>query len=253
MLIMAGLGLDGNGIPMQALEAVRKADKVYAEFYTSLPEKSPGELGTSLGIAITPLSRKEVEEDEIPLTEARDHTIAFLVMGDPLVATTHISIVEEALARGIEVKVFHAASIFSAIGSTGLMLYKFGKSASVVYPEENFFPKSFYETIVENKERGLHTLLFLDLKADKDIYMDPIDGLELISMVDEDNIISHVVVASRIGWERENIVYGTVDEILAKGKEFFGPPPHCIVIPGTLHFTEEEYLSHYCIGETDEK
>ena len=253
MLILAGLGLDGNGIPLQALTAVQKAEKVYAEFYTSLPEKTPEELSEALGITITPLSRKEVEEDEIPLQMAKDHDVAFLVMGDPLVATTHISLVEEALAKGIEVKVYHAASIFSAIGSTGLMLYKFGKSASVVYPEENFFPKSFYETIVENKKRGLHTLLFLDLKADKGIYMDPVDGVELIGTVDEGNIISHVVVASRIGWERENIVYGTVEEIRSKGKEYFGPPPHCIVIPGTLHFTEEEYLSHYCIGETDEK
>lgn len=253
MLILAGLGLDGNGIPQQALEAVKKADIIYAEFYTSLPEKTPEELGASLGIEIHPLSRKEVEEEEIPLRTAQEKTVAFLVMGDPLVATTHISIVDDALTRGIEVKVYHAASIFSAIGSTGLMLYKFGKSASVVYPEENFFPKSFYETIAENKERGLHTLLFLDLKADKDIYMDPVDGLELISTVDDEHIVSHVVVASRIGWERENIVYGTVEEIRSKGKEYFGPPPHCIVIPGTLHFAEEEYLSHYCIGETDEK
>ncbi|MCC7568108.1 MAG: diphthine synthase [Candidatus Methanofastidiosa archaeon] len=245
MLIIAGLGLDGNGITVEALRAVQTADVVYAEFYTSLPQKSPGDIGASLGVSITPLSREEVEERELPLAEAASRDVAFLVMGDPLVATTHISLVDEARRRGIHVKVFHAASIFSAVGSTGLMLYKFGKAASIVYPEENYIPKSFYETVVDNIERGLHTLLFLDLKADKGIYMDPVDGLDILSSLDGETRIASVIVASRIGWDSENIVYGTLDEVRSLGKAFFGPPPHCIVVPGTLHFAEEDYLAHY--------
>jgi len=249
MLMLIGLGLDGKGISVKGKELLEEADHVFAEFYTSLLDVTKEELEDIVDRKIELLSRGQVEEEELPLKRARDSNVAFLVVGDPLVATTHISLAQRAMELKIPLKVCHAASIFSAIGSTGLMLYKFGKSASVVYPEENFFPKSFYETVKENKERGLHTLLFLDLKADKDIYMDPIDGMNILRSVDEENIVEDIVVASRIGWDSERIIYGDIERLLKEEKEFFGPPPHCIVVPGDLHFSEEEYVLNFKIGE----
>jgi len=245
MLMLIGLGLEGNGISIKGLELVKKAGYVYAEFYTSIPGVDKKEIEHIIGKHITELSRKEVEEEEIPLIKAKEADVAFLVMGDPLVATTHVSLAQRAIEECIQLKICHAASIYSAIGCTGLMLYKFGRSASIVYPEKNFFPKSFYDAVVENKEKGLHTLLFLDLKADKNIYMDPIDGMKLLKSVDKNNIIKELVVASRVGWESENIVYGDIGMLSSLDKEYYGSPPHCIVVPGKLHFTEEDYLLHF--------
>jgi diphthine synthase len=242
MLALIGLGLDGTEISAKGLSYVAGSDEVFAEFYTSLPCGDMAEIERIIGKPITVLAREDVEERELPLERARTGTVAFLVMGDPLVATTHISLAARAREEGIPLVICHASSIYSAIGSTGLMLYKFGKSASIVYPERNYFPKSFYETIVQNKERGLHTLLFLDLKADKDIYMDPVDGMRILRAADEGTIVSTIIVASRIGWKSEKIVYGEVSELSSLDASFFGPPPHCIVVPGDLHFAEEEYV-----------
>lgn len=218
---------------------------MYAEFYTSLLDVDQSDLESLVGRDIQSLTRDEVEEEEMPLKMAMDSNVAFLVVGDPLVATTHISLAQSALERNIPLKVCHAASIFSAIGCTGLMLYKFGKSSSIVYPEENFFPKSFYEAVKENKKRGLHTLLFLDLKADKNIYMDPIDGMDILKSVDEEKLVDKIIVASRVGWDSEKIIYGEIRDLLKLEKELYGPPPHCIVIPGDLHFSEEEYVLNF--------
>jgi len=247
MLMLIGLGLEGNGISAKGLSYVKEADIVYAEFYTSLPRLSLEEIESLVGKKIHVLARSQVEEEELPLQDAKDRSVAFLVMGDPLVATTHISLAARARELGIQLKVSHAESIYSAIGATGLMLYKFGKSASIVYPEGSFFPKSFYEAVLDNKKRGLHTLLFLDLKADKDIYMDPVDGMTLLHSVDEKEMVPSVIVASRVGWDSENIVYGEIEKLILLGKDYFGPPPHCIVVPGDLHFAEEEYLSHFMV------
>ncbi|MHC1604540.1 MAG: diphthine synthase [Candidatus Methanofastidiosia archaeon] len=245
MLMLIGLGLEGNGISHKGLELIKKAKKVYAEFYTSIPGISINEIEQIIGKGIIELSRKEVEEKEVPLAEAKEMHIAFLVMGDPLVATTHLSLVERARERGIEVSICHAASVYSAIGTTGLMLYKFGKSASIVYPEKNYFPKSFYDAVTENHAIGLHTLLFLDLKADECIYMNPIDGINILKSADKKNIAKDIIVASRIGWKDEKIVYGKAAKLASLPKEYFGPPPHCLIVPGKLHFTEEEYLLHF--------
>ncbi|HOP09319.1 MAG TPA: diphthine synthase [Candidatus Methanofastidiosa archaeon] len=253
MLMLIGLGLDGKGISLKGLELLKEAKHVYAELYTSLLDIGIEELESIIGRRIEVLTREEVEEKELPIKVARGTDVAFLVVGDPLVATTHISLAQRAMELKIPLKVCHAASIFSAIGSTGLMLYKFGKSASIVYPEENFFPKSFYETVKENKKRGLHTLLFLDLKADKEVYMDPIDGMDILRSVDEENILNDIVVASRIGWDTERIIYGEIERLLKEEKGFFGPPPHCFVIPGDLHFSEEEYVLNFKMVRDDER
>jgi len=253
MLVLVGLGLDGKGISLKGMEMIKEADHVYAEFYTSLLDVDHNELERLVGRDITSLTRDEVEEGEIPLKMAMESNVAFLVVGDPLVATTHISLAQSALERKVPLKVCHAASIFSAIGSTGLMLYKFGKSSSIVYPEENFFPKSFYEAIKENKKRGLHTLLFLDLKADRNIYMDPIDGMNILNSVDEENLVDKIIVASRVGWDSEKIIYGEIGDLLKLEKELFGPPPHCLVIPGDLHFSEEEYVLNFKMVRENEK
>jgi diphthine synthase len=49
----------------------------------------------------------------------------------------------------------------------------------------------------------------------------------------------YVIVASRIGHETQKIISGKIASLLGVD---FGAPPHSIVIPGALHFTESDAL-----------
>jgi diphthine synthase len=245
MLYLIGLGLTGDDIPHAGVEAAKKCSKVYCEVYTNISDVEKNRIGEILDNAVIFVTRADLEETTALIDEAERNDVALLVGGDPLAATTHIDLVLQARKRGIEVKIIHAASIFSAIDETGLQLYKFGKTASIVYPEEKFFPTSFYDALLSNKERGLHTLLLLDIQAEKKRYMNPQEAFEILTKVDTERILTTAIVVSRLGHETQEIRYGTVDELESCT---YGDPPHCIVIPGDLHFMEEEYLQHFRVN-----
>ena len=171
-----------------------------------------------------------------------------LTAGDPMVATTHSDLRIRAKKAGIESYVIHAPSIYSAIAITGLQIYKFGKSATVAYPERNWFPTSHYDVIRENRERGLHTMLFLDIKADQNRYMTANEAMEILLQVEEmkgqgiftpDTLI---VVLARAGSLNPTLRAGYVRDMI---KEDFGKQPHVMVVPGRLHVVEAEYLVEF--------
>ena len=91
--------------------------------------------------------------------------VGFLVVGDPLCATTHIDIFLSAKKKLIEVEVVHNASIMSAVAITGLQLYRFGETVTVPYFTETWRPYSFMEKIEKNLKNELHSLVLLDIKV----------------------------------------------------------------------------------------
>jgi len=244
-----GLGLyDEKDITLKGLEIARKCDLVFAEFYTSLLAGTDiGKIEEQIGKSIRLLNREDVELnfERIVLSEAKTKDVAFLTAGDPMVATTHADLRIRAKQMGIKSYIIHAPSIYSAVAITGLQIYKFGKSATVAYPEKNWFPTSHYDTIKENKERGLHTLLFLDIKADQRKYMTANEAMEILLQVEEkkkkevftkDTL---VVVLARAGSLNPTIKAGYVKDMI---KEDFGKQPHVLIVPGRLHVVEAEYL-----------
>ncbi|RLF91434.1 diphthine synthase, partial [Thermococci archaeon] len=92
-LYFIGLGLyDEKDITLKGLEIARKCDYVFAEFYTSLMAGTTLERVQELiGKKIKVLSREDVEMnfERIVLPLAKDYDVAFLIPGDPMVATTH--------------------------------------------------------------------------------------------------------------------------------------------------------------------
>lgn len=143
MLVMAGLGLyDERDVTLKTLDFAKKVDKIYAEFYTAILTGTTMEkIEGTLQKPITVLDREKVEyETNKLIDEAKDKDIMFLTAGDPMVATTHVDIAVEARKKGIEVVIINAPSIYSAIGITGLQLYKFGKTTSIVFPRTKLFP-----------------------------------------------------------------------------------------------------------------
>lgn len=242
MLYLIGLGLTEKDLSLKAFELLNKVNNIYVDTYTNYFDFDLLWLEKALGKKVNPLSREDIEKNPEFLEIAKNWDVALLVSGDPLVATTHTDILLRAIKKGVKTKVFHASSIYSAIAETGLHIYRFGKTASIPYPEENFFPRSFYDVAMDNRQRNLHTMLLLDVKKEKNLFMNPKEAIDILKKIDDDKNIKDIIVISRISHENQRIIYGDMDQLIKFDKDFYGPPPHTLVIPAELHFAEEEYL-----------
>lgn len=249
-LYLVGIGLnDEKDISVKGLEAVKKCDKVYLENYTSVLNCEVRKLEKLYGKKIVLVSRERVEkEGEKIIKEALKKEIAFLVIGSPLMATTHVNLILEANKQNVLVKIINNASVFDALGIVGLQLYKYGQIASIPFYEEFVELETPYKVLKENKKAGLHTLFLLDLNPDEERFMTVNDGLEILEKIEKrkkGKVVSKdmlVVGCARLGGDDFLIKNGTLEEV--KGFDF-GKPPHCLVIPGKLHFMEEEVLKFY--------
>ena len=237
-----GLGLnDEKGMSLEGLEEAKKAQVVYAEFYTNpMPRLDRNRLASLIGKQIRILDRTKLEEEtgrEIIAT-ARERSIAFLVPGDPMIATTHISLRLSLAKLGVKSRIIHAASITSAIcGATGLQSYKFGKAITIPYDEP--LPQSVSETITDNRSRGLHTLLLLDVKVDDGRQLTIPRAIEKIARARPEMNELLVVGAARLGARDEKVKVAKMKTLI---QEDFGDPPHSVVAVGKLHFMEAEAL-----------
>jgi diphthine synthase len=101
------------------------------------------------------------------IKEAKEKNVSFLVIGDPLQATTHLELALRAEKEGIKTTIINNTSVISAVSRTGLESYKFGKTGSIVFPRKNWFPKTSYELLKENLQIKAHTLLLLDIITTK--------------------------------------------------------------------------------------
>jgi diphthine synthase len=246
MLAFVGLGLSGEGISLQGLREAKEADAIYAELYTSpIPGLDLKQLERLIGKPIKLVGRNVVEGNpEEILGAARKAKVVFLVPGDPMVATTHVDLRLRAARAGIQTKVVHAASIHSAApGLAGLQSYKFGRSATVPFPEQR--SRTPYEVLAENLERGLHTLLLLDVKGEEGRAMHAREAIEVMLELEAElkggafTPETLAVVVARAGSEDALVRADRVRRLLELD---FGPPPHVLIVPGRLHFVEAEAL-----------
>ncbi|MBW2964996.1 diphthine synthase, partial [Candidatus Woesearchaeota archaeon] len=154
-LYMIGLGLnDENDITLRGLEIIQKADQVWLERYTSILNCSREDLESRYGREVRLADRDLVEKgaEEI-IGPAAEKDVAFLVVGDPMSATTHVDIMLRAREKGVRVEVIHNASVMTAVGTVGLDLYKYGRTTTIVFPSEGVVVESFYDVVKENKSR----------------------------------------------------------------------------------------------------
>lgn len=248
MLALIGLGICGD-LTLRGKEIAEKCGEIYCEMHTGILQQGwIRKMEKLLGKKIKILER-EILESGFILERAKTKKVALLVPGDPLAATTHYTHLQDAKKAGIEVKVVHNSSIFTAApGKCGLQHYKFGKTATLAYWRKNYEPASALEIVGENLKNGLHTLLLLDL----DRNLGPMDAkiaFEQIGKIEKKlgkKIIDRLAVLSRIGWDDEKITYGTIAELKTQNAKL-GKPPFCFIIPGKLHFAEEENLEEFGI------
>lgn len=248
MLTFIGLGLyDEKDVSVKGLDAIRDADVIYAEFYTSrLMGSSLEKMEQLYGKKVIVLSREDVEQHpkENILKDARDKKVVFLTGGDAMVATTHVDLRLRSRQLGIETCIIHGASIQSAVcGVTGLQNYRFGKAATIAFPYKNTVSETPYDTVKMNKANNLHTLLFLDIDREKG-YMTVNEGIRLLREVERRRKEGVVAGALCVGIARAGspcpcVRAGNVEALESFD---FGGPLHIMVIPAELHFLEEEAL-----------
>uniref|UniRef100_A0A0B7BDP2 diphthine methyl ester synthase n=1 Tax=Arion vulgaris TaxID=1028688 RepID=A0A0B7BDP2_9EUPU len=213
----------------------------------------------------------EQASDEL-MAQADSIDVAFLVVGDPLGATTHTDLILRAVEKGIPYKVIHNASIMNAIGCCGLQLYNFGETVSIVFWTEDWQPESFYDKIISNREKGMHTLCLLDIKMKEQtienlmrgrpVYEPPrfltasLAAQQLLSIVERRDQVSKqstadltsdtvCVAVARVGADDQKIAAATLKEMSTLD---MGPPLHSVVIPGHMHPLEQQMLKIFAIS-----
>lgn len=239
MLYLISLGLfNKKDISVKGLEISKKCDFLYLEKYTNYFDSSLDELEEFFGKKVFELKREDLENNDYNIIEqAKKANIGVLIPGDCFSATTHISLLLEARKRGVEVEIIHGSSILTAVGETGLSLYNFGKTTTIPFDNKNV--KSPIEVLNNNLKLGMHTLFLLDVKDGN--YMDINQGLKYLieNKIDENTLI---VGCCGLGSLNKEVKAGKIKDLL---KHKFKVFPQCFIIPGKLHFTEEEALELY--------
>ena len=243
-LYFIGLGLnDEKDISIKGYELVKKCRYVYLETYTSVLQCSKQDLEKFYNKKIIKADRDLVENhaEKTILKHAKEADTSFLVIGDPMCATTHLDLLTRAKEKNIKTRVIHNASIVNAVGITGLEVYKFGRITSIPFENKNI--KAPYNVLISNMEKGLHTLFLLDLKPDEKKFLkikDALNYLEKQGITKE----TKAIACARIGSDSPAIRYGALEKL----KEIdYGSPPYCLIIPADLHFMEKEALNKYII------
>ncbi|MFB6191993.1 MAG: diphthine synthase [Haloarculaceae archaeon] len=256
MLTFVGLGLyDERSVTVEGREAIAGADRVVAEFYTSrLAGASVADVEAFHGAEIEVRDRAGVEEDpDDLLADAADRDVAFLTAGDPMISTTHVDLRLRARERGIDTRVVHGTTAAAAAASlTGLQNYRFGKATTLPFPHAGVdgVPDSVLATVEDNRERGLHTLVYLDIAVDR--------GAAGYRDDDEPPYMTADVAASLLsdGWDPDALGVAVcraggpdpvvdADRLGALAGRSFGDPLHLLVLPGELHHVEREALAAF--------
>lgn len=243
MLTFVGLGLyDERSISLRGREAIAAAEEVFGEFYTSrLAGTTVDAIESTHGVDIDVRDRAGIEQDpEAILRAAREGHAALLVAGDPMISTTHVDLRLRAHESGIETRVVHGTTAQTAASSlTGLQNYRFGKATTVPFERSHGgdgVPDSVLETITANRERGLHTLAYLDIDREADEYMTGEGAARRLVGAGETGL---AVVVGQAGSDDPTVVADRLSEL---PEQSFGPPLHLLVLPGDLHPIERDAL-----------
>ncbi|MCS7145671.1 MAG: diphthine synthase [Nitrososphaerota archaeon] len=246
VLRLVGLGLGPpDYMTFKAMKALEASEVVYLDSYTSpLPGELVEFLRSRLGERLRHATRADLEDKAVSLVEmAAGVNVAVAVIGDPLVATTHITLLAEAASRGVEFEVVYGvSSISAAIGASCLSSYRFGRTTTVPREASGESLKTIYRNVEENLEAGLHTLLLLDVAGDGLSASEAVErllavGAEMGGRFKPDSL---VVVLARLGYGDELRAACRASQVKSL---HLPPPPHTVIIPAQLRSYEKEAIA----------
>ena len=268
--VPAGLWLIGIGpgdlghMTERARSVARGCKKRYLEGYTAvLPTEQEALLESVVG-PWERMMRPSVESPEALLDESRNDSVALLVVGDPMQATTHIDLEARCMEEGIGFEVIPGMSATSlAVSLSGLQSYKFGRQVTLPYPYGDYLATSPLEMILRNLEGGLHTLVLLDLDPtgmglDIPTPMSPSQAISTLGEMEEkwleerDGLDStgvkkgalavnewEGVLLSDLGTKGQRVFSGSLKEI----SKVRGGRVHSLIIPSEMSDNEREAFS----------
>lgn len=271
MLHVIGIGYKKEQISVEMLEIIRKSDNVFLEYYTSFYQDNFEDLSKFLKKEIEICDREDIESkiEEKIIVPARKKEVCLLVLGDPLIATTHTDLLLRAKHLKVESKVYNNVSIANFISRTGLQFYKFGKITSIPFFSEKFMPRTPYLVYLDNFKMGAHSLFLLDLNPSNDIaykgkekYLKAADAFEFLLKIPEIMVENEeleekesqifdeetdALICSRLGFDDEKIVYGQISKLIEYDRKNTLKEPICIIIPGDMHEMEEEFVKQFSV------
>ena len=246
MLWFVGIGVSGTDTVSDKIKKVLgDASVVYFESFTSpsrnidltkIRKLTKGEFKVA--------KRWMVEDGKEILNNAKKKKVVLISYGDPYIATTHIELRTRAIQEKIKTNTIHASSAVTAlIGECGLHYYKVGRVVTIMSNLK--LMSTPYYVIYKNLVEGNHTVLLLEYNQDEDFFLDPRDAFSGIIETEKGQkrgVVkpsTYAIVCSRIGVKDQSIYAGKISSLK---KINFGKPPHSIIIPGKLHFTEYDSL-----------
>ena len=255
MLWFAGLGLSGvESISTEIQKLLKDADVVYLEQFTSpISNLELNKIKKIVRGEFKIAKRWMVEDGKEILKNSKKKKVVLLTYGDPFIATTHIELRSRAIQEKIKTKTIHAASAITAlVGECGLHYYKVGRVVTIMNDLKSM-TTPYYVTYT-NALEGNHTVFLLEYNQDAKFFHDPVNALSDLLTTEKEQkrkVISpstFAVVASRIGFKSQKIIAGKISNLI---KQNFGKPPHSIIIPGRLHFTESDAIKIFatCLDE----
>jgi len=251
-LFIAGCGVYEGSFTRELLEVLDVADVVYVDLYT-MPESSWVLTALERWRNKIRVASRELLEgmSKAVVDEAMGRNVVIVSAGDPLVATTHVSLLAEAQGRGVEVRYIPGVSgVCAAKAYSGLSYYRFGRMATVPGPWRGLKPYSVLATIYANLCIDAHTLLLLDVSEDG-LQLSPTDAaLKLLEVEAELSetlrtrallSLTPVIVVERAGTPGARLIAFESVESLSKAEERFRTPSS-LVIPAPLNPTERWVL-----------
>ena len=251
-LYLIGLGINRDvALSSKILEKLKKCKIIYWENYTSPSPYIKQDIEELLGREIEIINRETLENNLYDfLKRNSNYDFAILVNGDPLIATTHSSIILAAKELGIKYEIYHNSSVITAaIGESGLHIYKFGPFGTIVR-EEKASNNRNYKILIDNIMKGLHTLFLLEYDYLEKFMLHPADAVEIIRKYDNKEILPrynpYIIIICGIGFDNKLLrayKYNKYDAIKKDLSKYINNTPCVIIFTGKLHFTEEEYIN----------
>lgn len=247
MLILVGGGLRESQLTREAEEAIRGADIVIVETYTMPSSRWLPAAIRKLNSNVREASRSDLEEMSSNIVDlASKLKVALVVPGDPLIATTHSSLVVESARKGVRVKIISGISGPCSVESLlGLHFYKFGRAVTLPGPWRGVSAEEAALGLLGNLCHDLHTLLLLDVSPEG-LSLSPSEAIKelkgsLRKLIGTrlDTLMNIIVLLVSIGED-------AVVKQFTLGSADFIPNVDVgsLVIPTKLHVSEREFL-HY--------
>ena len=259
----AGLWLIGIGpgdlglMTADAIEHARACEYRFLEGYTAtLPEDQELRLESVIG-PWERVMRPKVEKPEKLLSIAKENSVALLVVGDPMQATTHIDLESRCAEQGIDYSIIPGISATSlAVSISGMQSYRFGRQVTLPFAYGDYLPTSPLELIDSNYTNNLHTLVLLDLDptgmgVETPQPMIPSQAVNLLhemfeKLVEREGLVRESmtvpiaewdgILLSDLGTYEQRVVAGDLQDIAA----IEGGRIHCLIIPAEFTGMERE-------------